>query len=798
MLDHWKGHTVDFLAKHLPLAKRQIRVATGFFTVQGYNLIRRFVIGKTVQVMVGYDETSHERLKQKLIDDIMLHLSRWDEANRREAVLDLVAKFQRGEFNLVEQDISELIDARIRERDHAKVYIIDESMVLSGSANLTANGLLSNTENLAAVNVPERVAYWCEQFEIYWNAPDTQDLTQALLDALLKWLELSFPYDIYLKTIQALVPEDETKVPRDTYKLPVPYQRVVIERTLRQLKEFRGSMIVASTGLGKTVMATHTAFRLYREQKILNVLVFAPLQVHKEWKKSFRDAGIPAEVLTRNLLDQPIRGRGKTSELEEYLRECDDKTLIILDETQYFVNKLRASGDGDRRSFDRIVEIVHPRQAYVLLLTATPMVKASEDLNNQLFLLPHTAPSTITNSDGQLFLIPPDKKMEGHYPWVVRTEERFFEEFMNLPVVTVISTSYVAKTFATNTDQGDYLEFGASRRWIPQIELRKITVPVPLEKQMTTSLQGGYFKHKMQTFRSRGGWMRSETNIQKEALIAWASSPKALAEIVTGTIEDTYQVDFLKRSSDRRRVLTPLLKTLTDFPYEQDAKLLALCQTLDEARQQGRKCIVFSERLATCMYLEDGLLSLMPELKIANAVQCVGSEYELKDAEAVHELILDFAPEANSERIPAGHRGKQYDVFITTDAYGVGVNLQDASVVISYDIAWTPDTIIQRAGRILRFWKEPRKVYLYIFVGAYREFQDGRSASIDVEARMRRLTERTRQAERFTEIPMIPDEEWVEFPSLAQLSNVSMETLGMLEVSDISSHPTPTNHRDER
>src|SRR5260221_3064071 len=471
ILDHWKGRTIDFLGEHLPNAKRQIRIATGFFTVQGYNLIRGFVIGKIVKVMVGYDEVSHERIKQKLIDDIMVHLSRWNEANRREAVLDLVAKLQRGEFLLVEQDIAELINARIRNRDHGKVYIVDDNLVLSGSANLTANGLLYNAENLAAVVEPPRVAEWCGQFEAYWNAPDTQDLTQALLAALLNWLELSIPYDVYLKTIQALVPDDETTGPRDSYKQPVEYQKVVIERTLRQLKELRGSIIVASTGLGKTVMATHTAFRLYHEGKIVSVIVFAPVQVHNEWKKSFKDAGIYVDVLTRNLLDQPIKGKGKAiHQLEEILNSCDNKTLIIIDETQYFVNKLRASGSGDRRSFERIVEFAHARQTYVLLLTATPMGNAAEDLNSQLYLLPHTAPSDITNAKGQMYLFSPDKNIEGHYPWAVRTDDKFFEEFIDLPVVTVISTSYVAKTFAVHTDQVDYLEFGSSRKWIPQIE----------------------------------------------------------------------------------------------------------------------------------------------------------------------------------------------------------------------------------------------------------------------------------------------------------------------------------------
>jgi superfamily II DNA or RNA helicase len=41
--------------------------------------------------------------------------------------------------------------------------------------------------------------------------------------------------------------------------------------------------------------------------------------------------------------------------------------------------------------------------------------------------------------------------------------------------------------------------------------------------------------------------------------------------------------------------------------------------------------------------------------------------------------------------------------------------MQVASVVINYDIDWTPLTV-QRAGRILRFYPEPRTVQLYTFV----------------------------------------------------------------------------------
>ena len=356
-----------------------------------------------------------------------------------------------------------------------------------------------------------------------------------------------------------------------------------------------------------------------------------------------------------------------------------------------------------------------------------------------------------------------------------------------MPVFTPFAKFQLSsyKTFATHTEQGDYLEFGSSRRWIPRIELRKFKVPVPLEKKMTYVLEHGFFKHEVQSFQSRGGWMRSQTTIEKEALIAWASSPKALIDVLQDTLDDTYDVHFLTPKQRRQEVLSPIVEELKTLEYLQDAKFAALCQCLEQARIEGRKVIIFSERLATCVYLEEALQATLPKLLVANAVQASDDKYELKDAELVNELILDFAPEANQDRIGDKIRTKQYDVFVTTDAYGVGVNLQDASVVISYDIAWTPDTIIQRAGRILRLWKEPRKVQLYIFVGAYQEHKEGRSKAIDVEKRMHRLTERSKKAEKFTEMPMIPETDSAEFASLASLSSVEFEEIGVLDVSDI-------------
>lgn len=223
--DHWNKRTDTFLLAHLEDAVQTIRIATGFFTIQGYDCLKFAFLNKTVHILVGFDESAKERLREKLIEDILLYLGRWDAPNRRDIVLMLVQKLEQGQLKIVEKGDFEFIDARIRSKDHAKVYIIDKNKVVVGSSNLTRSGLKSNVEGVGIIDEPERVSYWLETYQKYWDAPDTHDLTEDLLNALKEWLNLRSPYDIYLKTIQALVPEDNIEPPRDSYKMPVEYQR---------------------------------------------------------------------------------------------------------------------------------------------------------------------------------------------------------------------------------------------------------------------------------------------------------------------------------------------------------------------------------------------------------------------------------------------------------------------------------------------------------------------------------------------------------------------------------------------
>lgn len=785
--DHWNNQAITFLKPVLANSQSLIRIATGFFTVEGFNLIGEHLAKKRVELMVGYDELSKERLREKLIDDVMFHLSTWDGPNRRTAVIALVNQLKAGKIRVVEQRETEIIDARLRNKDHAKVFIIDDEFVVVGSGNLTYSGLRTNVEGLTLLKDSTQVKYWVDQFKHYWKHPNTVDLTQALLEALLKWLDLRLPYDIYLKTVQALIGNDSTPPPRDSYKMPVKYQMVVIERVLRQLKDWGGAMLVASTGLGKTVMATHIAYRLRLDHHIYNALVFAPLQVHPNWQRAMESAGIACQVLTRDLLDQPPNPK-KTAvrALIQALERADDKYIIFVDESQHFKNMLRAK-DGDKRhSFMHLYKAANERGAKIVLLTATPFAKDIADLNNQLYLLPHNAEPNYLTVKGQQAI--PGILDEKIHPkaWKVYETEDFFRNFMDLPVCTVISTSQVAKDFAEQTPEGDFVLFGQSKRWIPQIEIKKIKVPVSFEREISKAIREGYFKHKLKRFKNRGVWQHSETTIEMHAEVAWTSSPLALREVIEKTLDGTYSEEWIRSFEIQEAVLKPILKKLQKMTYQDDEKFIALCKCLSDASAQERKIIIFTERHATAVYLEEGIKQEMPDLRVANASRRTDKGYELREFDNdVQLMIYAFAPEANKDAKLDVVVESSYDVFITTDAYSTGVNLEDASVVISYDLAWTPDTIIQRAGRVLRLWKDPRLVSLYVFVGEFQTDTQGRGATEGVEKRLRTLTTRSQYAQQFSELPVFPKEDIETYNSLAGLSKVTIEDLGLVDITKI-------------
>ena len=81
--------------------------------------------------------------------------------------------------------------------------------------------------------------------------------------------------------------------------------------------------------------------------------------------------------------------------------------------------------------------------------------------------------------------------------------------------------------------------------------------------------------------------------------------------------------------------------------------------------------------------------------------------------------------------------------------------MQDASVVINYDLAWTPIEPTQRAGRILRPWDSPRTVKLYTFIPTIWEPTELKSELLKISHRWENLMQRHGESRKLTDLPVL-------------------------------------------
>jgi superfamily II DNA or RNA helicase len=139
-----------------------------------------------------------------------------------------------------------------------------------------------------------------------------------------------------------------------------------------------------------------------------------------------------------------------------------------------------------------------------------------------------------------------------------------------------------------------------------------------------------------------------------------------------------------------------------------DPKLAQMMELLS-GRLHGRKVLIFAEYRETARYLWRNLV-------LGGRVGHIdGDESHLGQTRAPRRMVVErFAPHSNHARAPLVH--EKVDILVATDVLSEGINLQDASAVISYDLPWNPVRLIQRVGRIDRLGSMHEWVASYHFV----------------------------------------------------------------------------------
>ncbi len=206
------------------------------------------------------------------------------------------------------------------------------------------------------------------------------------------------------------------------------------------------------------------------------------------------------------------------------------------------------------------------------------------------------------------------------------------------------------------------------------------------------------------------------------------------------------------------QVLTSLLASQGPWAADQDHKWQALHQLLTQTHGRD-KVLVFTQFADTARYL-------------AREARKAGiSHVELATGASAdpYALACRFSPKSNHKTVS---KADEVRVLICTDVLSEGQNLQDASVVVNFDLPWAIIRLIQRAGRVDRIGQRAEEIHCYSFLPA-----DGVEQLIQLRARIRQRLQENAEV-------VGTDEAFFEDDDASTIRNLYTEKQGVLDDGD--------------
>ena len=161
--------------------------------------------------------------------------------------------------------------------------------------------------------------------------------------------------------------------------------------------------------------------------------------------------------------------------------------------------------------------------------------------------------------------------------------------------------------------------------------------------------------------------------------ISWVHAELFIKNLAKDILEDT-------------QTLTNLVTSYGQVTEKNDSKIQALFDTI-KSKYPNQKILIFTEYADTADYVAEGLT----KLGLASVQSVTGNSGNPT------ELARKFSPHSNRKQsgLPVS-KEEEINILVATDVLSEGQNLQDASIVVNYDLPWAIIRLIQRAGRVDR------------------------------------------------------------------------------------------------
>ncbi len=412
VIDNRKVRLGDAIGKILPNAERA-KFAVGYFFLSGLEAIQkhlagvselRLLIGNTTnrqtleQISEGYKRLD---LAQQAMDDITKFSKRSEKKHRisetaenlKEAVA-LMDQTNEGEelVNILIRLIEEKrlkVKVYTKGRLHAKAYIFDykqdgryeKGIAVVGSSNLTLSGIEHNTELNVVVQGNDNHRELTKWFEELWS--EAEDFETHLMNELKQsWAVVpATPYDIYMKTLYALVRDRleegegaeilwDDEITRDL----ADFQKVAVRQSIQMIRDNGGCFVSDVVGLGKSYIGS-AILKHFERTEHARPLIICPKTLEDMWEGYNEVYHLNARVLPMSLL------KAKDEEDINMLLEdvkYRDRNVVLVDESHNFRH----------HTIQRyqILQTFFSTGRKCCFLTATPRNKTAWDLYHQIKL----------------------------------------------------------------------------------------------------------------------------------------------------------------------------------------------------------------------------------------------------------------------------------------------------------------------------------------------------------------------------------------------------------------------------
>lgn len=392
----------------------------GYFRASGYFRIRPFVEkASEIRILVGIniDNLIYEANKRGLLfieDPAKSSEDFFEEVKKNIQEAEYDKEVEEGMLQLIQDLVAGKIKIKVHPNKnlHAKIYIFREEekhnhgygSVITGSSNLTDNGLERNFEFNVELRDNTDIDFATETFNKLWN--ESIEIGKEFVDKLKKetFLNDEFtPFEVYMKFLIEYFGRSIDFDPNSIQDLPhgfkkLSYQVDAVADGFNKMIKHHGFFLSDVVGLGKTIVATLIAKKFFYSNGfpsyLSKTLIICPPAIKENWEDTLSKFGLHNyKIVTSGSLHK--------------INKHQDYDLIIVDEA----HKFRSDNAEMYFHLQNICKTPTRKkltndtyeQKRVMLISATPLNNKPEDIANLVYLFQDSKNSSLEVGNLQHF-----------------------------------------------------------------------------------------------------------------------------------------------------------------------------------------------------------------------------------------------------------------------------------------------------------------------------------------------------------------------------------------------------------